>query len=109
MKNVLATSDTRDFVAPYAVASGAPFKVGGYIAVANTAAAQGATLTGDIRGAFTLPKATGAAWTKGDTLYWDDTNKVFTKTASGNSKAGLAFADAASGDATGGVDLVPTI
>jgi len=109
MKNTLATSDTRDFIAPYDVTSGAAFKVGSYIAVAATTALAGAALAGDIRGAFTLAKATGAAWTKGDTLYWDDTAKKFTKTASGNTKAGIAFADAASGDAVGGVDLIPTI
>jgi len=110
MKNTLAQSNMRTFVAPYAVASGAAFKVGSYVAVAATTAASGASVEGAIRGGFSgLAKATGEAWAVGDLLYWNDTNKNFAKTASGAVKAGIAYAAALSGDTTGSVDLVPTI
>jgi predicted RecA/RadA family phage recombinase len=59
------------------------------------------------RGVFTLPKATGASWSQGDQLYWDGTNKNFTKTSSGNTKWGVAAAAAQAGDATGSVSFTP--
>ena len=37
---------------------------------------------------------------QGAKLYWDNTNKVLTTTASGNTIVGVAAAAAASGDAT---------
>jgi hypothetical protein len=37
----------------------------------------------------------------GEQLYWDDTNKVFNKTSSGNTWAGYAYSAAQSGDASG--------
>ena len=44
------------------------------------------------------PKATGEAWTVGQAIYWDNTNKRFTTTASGNTACGLALAPALAGD-----------
>ena len=38
------------------------------------------------------PKATGEAWTVGQAIYWDNTNKRMTKTSSGNTKVGRAVA-----------------
>lgn len=35
-----------------------------------------------------VPKAAGEAWAAGDVVYWDDTAKAFTKTATANTKAG---------------------
>lgn len=51
---------------------------------------------------------TGVAWTAGDALYWDDTNKQFTKTSSGNTKCAIAYEDKASAAALGSVRLIPT-
>lgn len=62
-----------------------------------------------VEGVFLLAKATGTAWSQGDKLYWDSSASKFTKTASGNKPAGTAYADAASGDATGYVKLEETI
>jgi len=92
-----------DLVAPYDVASGAPFKVGAIIAIAAYAALNGAAVVGYTEGAYTVPKATGAAWSDGDTLYWDDTAKNFTKTPTNNTKAGYAIAGGAISGATSGV------
>jgi predicted RecA/RadA family phage recombinase len=52
-----------------------------------------------------VPKATGQAWTLGALIYWDNTNFVFTTTASGNSLRGSVMAAAASGDTVGSVLL----
>lgn len=110
MKGYTQRGDTLDMTAPYDVASGAAFKVGAIVAVAVAAADSGEPVEGQRIGVFTLAKATGAAWTKHTTkLYWDDTNKVVTGTASGNTLIGVAAADAASGDATGSVLLTGQI
>lgn len=46
-------------------------------------------------------KETGQAWTPGDKVYWDDTNKRLTKTATANTLCGYAAEEAASADTTG--------
>ena len=51
------------------------------------------------------PKATGEAWTMGQKLYWDNTAKKFTTTATSNTLCGYAAAPAASADTTGSVDF----
>lgn len=51
------------------------------------------------------PKATGEAWSPGDTLYWDNTNSRFTKTSSGNTKCAHALAAALSADTVGYIDF----
>lgn len=56
----------------------------------------------DIRG---VPKA-AVAVAAFDPAYWDDTNKVFTNVATGNTKCGMFRVAAASGD-TGEIDLSP--
>lgn len=49
------------------------------------------------------PKAAGAAWSIGDSLYWDDTAKNFTKTSASNTLCGYALAPAASADTVSGL------
>ena len=44
------------------------------------------------------PKATGEAWNVGQAIYWDNTNKRFTTTSSGNTACGTALAPALAGD-----------
>lgn len=109
MKNYVSPGDTLDLTAPTGgVVAGVAYLIGVIVAVANYSAAEGLIATFSRRGVFTLPKATGQAWTEGAVLYWDNTNKVFTTTASGNTKAGAAVAAAASGDTSGKV-LLPGI
>jgi predicted RecA/RadA family phage recombinase len=71
---------------------------------AITAAATGAGYWKDtlVRGA---PKATGAAWVKGQKLYWSTANSNWTTSATGNTLRGFAAETAASGDSTGAVEL----
>src|SRR5689334_22276273 len=106
MRNFVQKGDDIDVVAPSGgLASGDFYLLGALGGVCATAGAQGVTVTLKRYGVFTLPKATGAAWSEGDQLYWDNSAKKFTKTTSGNTKWGVAAADAASGDATGSVLL----
>jgi predicted RecA/RadA family phage recombinase len=82
------------------------YLIGGVFACAASTVAAGVSCVFHLCGAYdTAPKATGAAWTAGDVLYWDNTNKVFTKTSSGNKQVAVADADALSGDAVGSINL----
>lgn len=105
MKNYVQKGDTIALTAPYAVTSGAGLLVGSIFGVAETAAALGATVEAALVGVFDLAKATGAAWTQGQKIYWDDTAKVCTGTVGTNKLVGVAVLAAASGDAVGRVRL----
>ena len=73
------------------------------VAIADIAATTG-TGAVQIEGVWTLAAAAGA-WVQGDNLYWDSGNSEFTKTASGNTLAGIAADTKASADTTGNVKL----
>lgn len=105
MQNYKQAGEIMTVPAPAAVASGDFVVVGAFFGVAQAAAASGADVNIVREGVFTLPKATGTAWTKGDKLYWDAGASKFTKTAGGNLAVGVAAADAASGDTTGDVSI----
>ena len=89
-----------------ALASGAGVKIGLRIGVClvDIAATTGSGAVA-MEGVFKIVKATGQAWTQGALVYWDDTNKNFTTTASGNTLAGYIWEPAASGDTVGYVKL----
>lgn len=110
MENFLLDSDLIPVVAPYAVASGAGVLVGGIFGVAAHTAASGATVTIATEGVFTLPKATGSAWTSGQRLYWDDSAKVVTTVATSNYNIGCCYvapgATAPASGATSGAVLL---
>mgnify|MGYP000358429157 CR=1 FL=1 len=103
--NYISTGDRIPLAAPYAVASGAGALVGTLFGVALQTLANGITGEFAIRGVWDLAKATGAAWTVGAALYWDNTNKNVTTTSAGNTKIGVAAVAAASGDTVGRVRL----
>ena len=56
-------------------------------------------------GVFRLSKVAALAINPGDTVYWDATNSLVTKTASGNTKIGVATEAAANPSATVNVRL----
>ena len=105
MQNFVQPGQTVTLTAPAALASGEAFVVGAIFAVATDAAANGAEVEAARQGVFDLPKATGAAWVQGDRLYWDNTAKNVTKTATSNTFIGAALKAAASGDTIGRVLL----
>lgn len=97
MKNYVDDGATVTVAAPYAVASGAGALLGTLFGVAQAAAANAATVVLVTRGIFDLPKAASQAWTVGAAIYWDDTNKVCTTTATDNTLIGKAVAAVGSG------------
>lgn len=106
MKNKISKGDVLEFPAPAGgILSGAFAMVGALYGVAVKDGADGVVTPFDPRGVFSLPKETGAAWSAGDQLYWDATNKRFTKTSSGNTAVGVAYVAAQSADAVGNVFL----
>lgn len=110
MKKFVMEGDALDLTAPSGgVTGGTPYKIGSIICIAAATVAVGLTFVGYTEGVYDVPKATGAAWAEGDLLYWDDTAKNFTKTASTNQKAGYAVAAAVSGATEGRIRLVPSI
>jgi predicted RecA/RadA family phage recombinase len=46
---------------------------------------------------FDLKKVASQAWTAGDKIYWDNTNKEVTKTATSNTLIGVAVVAVAGG------------
>lgn len=104
MKSYVQHGNVLSFVAPYAVASGAPFKVGSLVAVAVAAAASGAAVEGMTEGVFQLSKVSAQAWAVGDKIYWDDTAKLMTN-VSGGTLVGAATVAAVNPSTTGTVYL----
>jgi predicted RecA/RadA family phage recombinase len=104
-RNYVQPGDTLTFIAPYAVASGAGFLVGAQFAVALNDAFINAPVEGRTAGVWDLTKATGEAWTAWTKIYWDNTNKRCTTTASGNTLIGLCTQGAASAATVGRVKL----
>lgn len=110
MKNFVQPGEMLDLVAPSGgVTSGLAVKIGSIIAIAAITAAADAEFAGAVTGVFDVAAATSQAWTVGATVYWDDTAKVFTTTASTHQKAGYAVAAKGSAAAEGRVRLVPTV
>ena len=107
MKNYVQKGETLTLNAPYAVSSGGGALVGSIFGVAATDYASGAEGEFQVQGVFDLTRETGGstAWSSGDLIYWDNTNKRATKTATSNKLIGVAARAAADGDATGRVRL----
>lgn len=55
-----------------------------------------------------VPKVAAQAWTALSLIYWDDTAKNFTTTATSNTLAGRVAEDAAAADTEGLIDLDPS-
>lgn len=97
MKNFVQHGDTLDLTAPAGgVVSGVAYLIGALFGVAVASAAVGETFPLRVVGIYTLPKATGEAWTEGAVLYWDNANKRLTTTAAGNTKVATAASAAGS-------------
>ena len=107
MKNYVQPGNTITLTAPYDVASGDGLLVGSVFGVAAGDAASGATVETALIGVFDLKKVASQAWAAGDKVYWDNTNKEATKTATGNTAVGVATEAVAggAGDVIGRVRL----
>lgn len=105
MKNFIQPGSIVTVPAPYNVNSGGGLLVGSLFAVAAFSALQDAEVEAKVDGVFELPKTSAQAWTVGADIYWDDTNKVCTTTATDNTLIGKALAEAENPSDTGIVRL----
>lgn len=105
MRNHVQPGNTLTLTAPAEIISGGVVIVGSIIGVANGDAANGAPVDVDVVGVFRLPKVSALAIAVGDVVYWDSANKLVTKTASGNTKLGVATEAAANPSANVAVRL----
>ena len=105
MRNYIQPGNTLTLTAPAAIASGDVVAVGSIIGVANGDAENGAAVDVDTVGVFRLPKVSALAIAAGDVVYWDSSAKLVNKTASGNTKLGVATEAAANPSADVAVRL----
>lgn len=104
-KNYIQEGDTLTLPAPYAVSSGQGALIGVLFGVALVTLANAESGSFMVEGVFDLAKTSAQAWTIGARIYWDDTAKVCTTTATSNTLIGVAVAVAANPSSTGRVRL----
>lgn len=105
MKNFIQDGKTITLTAPYAVSSGAGLLVGSIFGIASNDAPIGLDVEAVLEGVFTIAKTSAQAWTVGQLIYWDDTNKVATSVLTGNKLIGVAVAIATNPSSTGSIRL----
>lgn len=105
MKNFIQAGEHLTVAAPYDVSSGGGALVGSLFGVAAADAVSGADVVLCTEGVYALAKTSAQAWTLGAKVYWDNTDKVCTTTATSNTLIGVAVAAAANPSSTGTVRL----
>ncbi len=107
MKNFVQPGANLTLPAPYDRLSGEGALIGSIFGVASNDVASGDDDVFVTEGVFDLAKAGSQAWTVGAKIYWDNTNKVCTTTATSNTLIGAATAAVAggAGDTVGRVKL----
>jgi predicted RecA/RadA family phage recombinase len=109
MKNYNSPGEAISVPAPYDRLAGEGALTGAIFGVAQSDAEAGQDSVFVRRGVFNLAKTSAQAWTVGVKIYWNDTSKEVTTTASGNTLIGAAAAVAANPSSTGLVLLDGTI
>jgi len=95
MRNHIQPGNTLTLPAPADVLSGAGVLIGSIFGVSNGDAESGNPVDIDVVGVFDLPKVSALAIAIGDKVYWDNSTRLVTKTASGNTLIGAAVTAAA--------------
>lgn len=90
MRNFVAIGNTVGIIATAATLSGAGVLQGSLFGIAAHNAATGEDLILNVTGIYELPKAGAQAWTVGQKVYWDNTAKLVTSEATGNTLIGVA-------------------
>lgn len=104
-QNYIYSGDQIELVLTADATSGVPVLIGTKLVVPLHSGKTGETIVVKTNGVWRLPKATGAGWTIGAAIYWDDTAKKCTTTSAGNTLVGYAVAVSASADTEGLVKL----
>lgn len=97
MKTYVQPGNVLALIAPYAVASGDGLLVGALFGIAVATADNGEPVEACMVGVFDLKKTGSQAWSPGDKVYWDNTAREATKTATGNTLIGVAVAAVGNG------------
>lgn len=107
MKNGISHGKVMTYTAPTGgVISGTPVLIGALLVVPVTTNAQTEKFAGETEGVISFTKVSAQAWTEGQKIYWDNTNKRFTNaSASGLFPVGVAAEAAANPSAVGKVRL----
>jgi predicted RecA/RadA family phage recombinase len=106
METFIQEGDVLEFTAPTGgVVSGTGVKIGDLLVIPTVTAAVGVKFNGLVTGVVSHAKLSAQAWTEGQQVNWDDTNKRFTTVTTGNFRAGVAVKAAANPSATGIVRL----
>ena len=100
MKNAVSSGNVIPYTAGADLASGAVVLVGTKVGVATSSIANGSAGSIQVTGVFSIAKLSTDVVAQGAALYWDNTNKRLTVTASGNTYAGWATAAAGNGATT---------
>lgn len=93
-RNFVQPGDMLTIPAPVTVASGDVVVAGSIVGIAAGDAASGAAVDVHTGGVWTLPKVSAIQINLGDIVYFDASTKLVNKTSSGNTKIGVAVADA---------------
>jgi predicted RecA/RadA family phage recombinase len=78
------------------VTAGTPVLIGRLLVIPQNTVAQTLPFDGHVKGVHAVTKADSQAWTVGANVYWDDSAKNFTTTATSNQYAGVAVEAVAS-------------
>jgi predicted RecA/RadA family phage recombinase len=105
MKNAISTGSVISHTPSADVASGAMVLIGTKVGVAVTAIPANTAGSLQVVGEFNVGKASADVVAQGAALYWNNTTKVLTTTAGGNTYAGWATAAAGNGVATVSVKI----
>jgi len=102
MRNYVQPGDSLALAVPYAggVTSGQGVLVGALFGVAAVDGVQNAVIECQTKGVFDIAKEPTLAITAGARLFWDNTNRRLTTTATGNFQVGLATVAALAADTT---------
>ena len=88
MRNKLQKGRIISVLAPYAVSSGQALQVGALIGVASNDAVNGAPVEIDREGVYVLTAVAADTGAVGAKMYWDNTAKRITSTATNNTLVG---------------------
>jgi predicted RecA/RadA family phage recombinase len=105
MKNFVQPGNTITVLAPYAVSSGMAMLVGALFGVAAFDAVQGAPVEISREGVFDISAVTADTATQGAKIYWDNTARKLTTTATNNTLVGAVTIAKGSADITARVLL----
>jgi len=102
MRNYVQPGDSLALAVPYAggVTSGQGVLVGALFGVAAVDGVQNAVIECQTKGVFDITKEPALGITAGARVFWDNTNRRLTTTATGNFQVGLATVAALAADTT---------